>query len=189
MKTQDLFETQEMLTPEQFKWCKAYIDAFSIRADSEFFTRDGKIETTRNFIFISNYFQDEEPLPDYIRFGKIRIISFADCQLENFDMVPTSAQTVTFKDGTDILSGSLKGLAKTLKECKRLEFPRSVKKGLLEVFKIDGMKEVIFNGNKNGSVKSKIEMALAIVNEHLKNGQDIFDCQEALIAAKLGAFC
>ncbi len=189
MKAKDLFESQEMLTPEQFKWCQQYVDMFSIRSDSEFWVKDQKIETKRLFLFVSNYYQDEEPLPDYIRFGHINIMSFVDCQLENFDIVPSSAKSITFKKDTEILSGSLKGLAKTLKSCERIEIPRSVKNGLLEVFKIQGMRELIYNGNKNGKNKSAIEQAVGIVNWHLNSDKDVFECQETLIEAKLGEFC
>ena len=116
-------------------------------------------------------------------------MSFTDCQLENFDILPSGANSVTFRQDSNILSGSLKGISKSLKKCNRLEINRTVKKGLLEVFSIDGMKEVIFNGNKNGSAKCHIELAIDIINKHLKEGGDVFDCQEALIEAGLKEYC
>jgi hypothetical protein len=196
MKIQNLFESHGKLVVQQIEWFKKYIDAFIYKYGDQanvgvdFYTvPDGKIETSRNFVIVSNYYQDQDPLPKNIRFGHIRIMTFSDCQLENFDILPTTAQSVTFKEDTEILSGSLKGISKTLKQCKRIEFPKSVKSGLLEAFKIEGMQELHCNGNKNSKKQSAIEIAVGIVNQHLKEGKDIFDCQEALHARRFGEFC
>lgn len=197
MRIQQLFEGKEPLSPAQIEWFKKYVDAFILRYGSsenvgtDFFTEvsNGKIETSRNMVFVSNYYEDQDPLPKFIRFGNVRIMSFIDCQLETFDILPSTAQSVTFREDTEILSHSLKGMSKVLKRCKRIEFPRSVKNGLLEVFNIDGMKELVYNGNKNGRKQSALEIAVSIVNEHLRAEKDVFDCQEALINRGLGDYC
>ena len=197
MRVSTLFENQTPLTPEQITWFKMYVEeveAFIVRygdgkkVGGDFHSVNGKIETIRNFMFISNYYEDQDPLPEFIRFGKIRMMTFIDCQLETFDILPYSAQSITFRDGVDILSGSLKGISKTLKECERIEFPRTVKKGLLDLMLIKGLKNVVYNGNKNGSTKSSIELAVEIINTCLKEGKDIFECQEMLQDRKLEKF-
>ena len=189
MKIQNLFENNEMLLPEQFKWCQDHVDMFNLHSDSEFFLKDGRIETKRLFLYIVDYYQDEDPLPKSVRFGNVNIMTFKDCQLENFDMLPSSSKSISFKEDTEIIPKTIKGLAKTLKSCERLEIPRSVQKGLLEVFKIKGMKEVIYNGNKNGKKQSAIEIAISIVNQHLRDNKDVFDCQEVLHDRGFGDFC
>lgn len=193
MKLNNLFENPT-LSSDQISWLTKYIDAFNNEsaarsAIKEFYIANGKIETFRNFLFIENYYQDEDPLPEQVRFGHIPIMSFIDCQLENFDMLPSSAKSVTFRSSTEILPRSLKGISKTLKRCHQIEISSSVESGLLEAFKIEDMTKFVYNWGPNKTRQKPIEEAISIVNEYLKEGWDIFDCQDKLMDLNLGRFC
>lgn len=185
MKLQNLFEESNVLTDEQKEWLVAHTDNYDLRS-GEFLIKGGKIDVTANFCYVEEFDQGFDPLPDNIRFGNVRLFYYKNCVLTNFDLMPTTAQSVFFNADTEAPS-SLKGLSKVLKSCKKLTINKSVKSGLLEVFKIKGMEGVSYQPGKRETKKNAIEKAIKIVNTHLATG-DVFQCQEDLHTAGLGQF-
>ena len=185
MKLTSLFENTSEFTEEQVKWLIAHTDNYELRVP-EFTINNGKIDISANFCFIEDFEQDIDPLPESIRFGKVNLFYFKDCVLTNFDLFPNKAESIFLKEGTEVPS-SLKGLAKVLKQCKKLTINKSVKSGLLEAFKIRGLEAISYQPGKRETKKNLIEKAIKIVNTHLASG-DVFQCQEDLHEAGLGQF-
>lgn len=190
MKLNNLFEgfDRRALSEDQKTWVKMCLDAGSYKTDEDFYTIDGKIETTRTFLYVAQFEQDYDQLPEYIRFKYVQnFIIGKDSTITNFDIMPEESARVRFEDGAGV-PASLKGLSKNLKVCVEIELNRQVETGLLELFKIKHMAKVKYNGNKNSHKMCNIELAIDIINKHLKTG-DVFDCQEELHNAGLQDFC
>lgn len=185
MKLLNLFEESSVLTDEQKDWLVAHTYNYDLRS-GEFLIKSGKIDVTANLCFVEEFDQGFDPLPDSIRFGNVRLFYYKNCTLTNFDLIPNKAESIFFLAGTEVPS-SLKGLAKVLKQCKKITLNRSVKSGLLEVFKIKGMEGVSYQPGKRETKKNAIEKAIKIVNTHLATG-DVFQCQEDLHTEGLGQF-
>ena len=185
MKLIALFEESSVLSDDQKKWLVQHTDNYDLRS-GEFLIKNGKIDVIANFCYVEEFEQEYDELPENIRFGNVRLFYYKNCTLTNFDLIPNKAESIFFLDGT-VIPSSLKGLAKVLKSCKKLTINKSVKSGLLEVFKIKGMEGVSYQPGKRETKKNAIEKAIKIVNTHLATG-DVFQCQEDLHAAGLGQF-
>lgn len=173
------------LSEEQKKWLLTFVHAADINTDAEFGIFRGRIETSRAFIHIHDFEMPYDKLPESVRFGKIKIFILDESvTLDNFDILPSESDHIQFKRGCSIPS-NLKGLSKSIKSCKKITIPE-VNSGLLELMKIDGLKEVFLN---RASYNSKFSPAFAIVKHHVEQGLDIFDCQEALHDAGFKEFC
>ena len=185
MKLIDIFEESSIPTDDQKKWLIQHSSTYELRS-GEFLIKNGKIDVVSNFCYIEEVEQDFDKLPENIRFGNVRLFYYKNCTFTNFDLIPNKAESIFFLAGTEVPS-SLKGLAKVLKHCKRIKINKSVKSGLLEVFKIGGMESLGYDPSKRETKKNPIEKAIKIVNTHLATG-DVFQCQEDLHAAGLGQF-
>ena len=185
MKLIALFEESSILADDQKEWLVQHTDNYDLRS-GEFLIKNGKIDVIANFCYIEEVEQDIDELPENIRFGNVRLFYYKNCTLTNFDLIPNKAESIFFLAGTEVPS-SLKGLAKVLKQCKKITLNKSVKSGLLEVFKIHGIEALAYNPGKRETKKNPIEKAIKIVNTHLASG-DVFQCQEDLHAAGLGQF-
>lgn len=175
------------LSEEQKKWLLTFVHAAEIKTDEEFGTFRGRIVTSRIFLHIHDFEQPWDKLPESVRFGKIKIFTLdKSVTLDNFDILPNESTHVEFKYGCSI-PRDLKGLSKALTKCERITLPE-VKTGLLELLKIDGLKGLELN--KHGDdANSKFAAAFSIVQRHVRENKDIFDCQEALIDAGFKDFC
>jgi hypothetical protein len=173
------------LSEEQKEWILSFVHAADIRTDEEFGTFRGRIETTRNFLHILEFEEPYDKLPESVRFGKIKIfILDGSVTLDNFDILPSESDHIEFKKGCSI-PWDLKGLSKGITSCKKITIPE-VKTGLLEIMKIKGLKEVFLN--KIGSA-SKFSGAFSIIQHCVRNGVDIFDCQEMMYEQGFKEFC
>ena len=175
------------LSEEQKKWLLTFVHAADIKTNEEFGTFRGRIVTSRNFLHIHDFEQPYDKLPESVRFGKINIfILDSSVTLTDFDILPSESDHIEFKKGCSV-PWDLKGLAKVITSCKKITIPE-VRSGLLDLMLIKGLKNVVYNGNKNGSTKRSIEQAVEIINTCLKEGKDIFECQEMLQDRKLEKF-
>lgn len=173
------------LSEEQKKWLLTFVHAADIKTNEEFGTFRGRIVTSRNFLHIHDFEEPYDKLPESVRFGKINIfILDGSVTLDNFDILPSESDHIEFKKGCSI-PRDLKGLAKGITSCKKMTIPE-VKTGLLELMKIKGLKELFLN--KSGA-NANFSGAFSIVQHHVRNGLDIFDCQEMLHEYGFKEFC
>ena len=174
------------LSEEQKKWLLTFVHAADIKTDEEFGTFRGRIVTSRTFIHIHDFEEPYDKLPESVRFGKVQLfILDGSVTLDNFDILPSECKHIEFKKGASIPK-DLKGLSKGIVSCEELTLPRDIRSGLLEIMKIKGLKQVFLNGS---ALNSKISPAFSIVQQHVREGKDIFDCQEALYEAGFKEFC
>ncbi len=185
MKLISLFEESSVLTDEQKVWLVNHTDNYELHS-GEFLINNGKIDVTANFCYIEEFEDKYDELPSSIRFGNVRLFYFKNCILSDFTLMPTKAKSIFFLANTTAPE-SLKGLSKVLKQCEKLTINKSVKSGLLEVFKIKGLESISYQPGNRETKKNPIEKAIKIVNTHLATG-DVFQCQEDLHAAGLGHF-
>ena len=173
------------LSEEQKKWLLSYVHAAEIKTNEEFGIFRGKIVTSRNFLHIQEFEEPYDKLPESVRFGKINIFMLeGTVTLDSFDILPSESDHIEFKRGCSIPQ-SLKGLSKNIVSCKKITIPE-VKSGLLELLKINGLKEVYINKANSGA---KFSGAMSIIRHHVANGLDIFDCQEMMYEQGFKEFC
>ena len=173
------------LSDEQKKWLLTFVHAADIKTDEEFGTFRGKIVTSRHFLHIHDFEMPYDKLPESVRFGKINIfILDSSVTLDNFNILPSESDHIEFKKGCNI-PWDLKGLSKSITSCKKMTIPE-VRSGLLELMKIKGLKEVFLN--KIGSA-SKFSGAFSLIRHCVRNGVDIFDCQEMMYERGFKEFC
>lgn len=185
MRISQLLEESSIPTDDQKKWLVQHVDSYELRS-GEFLIKNGKIDVSASFCYIEEVEQNLDALPENIRFGNVRLFYYKTCTLTNFDLIPSKAEAIYFSTNTEVPS-SLKGLAKVLKQCKKITINKFVKLGLLEVFKIHGLEALVYKPGERETKKNPIEKAIKIVNTHLATG-DVFQCQEDLHAAGLGHF-
>lgn len=190
MKLENLFEaSSKSFSEEQLKWLNSYVENFKLISHT-FSLNNKKIDSINNFFFIDQFEQDRDALPDYIRFGKVKIFNVGgDCTLTNCDLLPETASSIQFYAGCGM--PSFKGIHKTVKQCEIFCLNETFQDGILDIFQIKGVHlvNVVRQVWQSKSKKSKeLGKLIDIVGKHLRSN-DVFACQDALEDAGLGKYC
>lgn len=127
----------------------------------------------------------DEDLPPF-KLGEMgHVICNQYCSFSDLSWLPTSVDTLSFETAS---VKSIKGLSKKCKYVDKLILSPLIKSGLLEVFRLNGLKTLSSFFLSTGRTGSDYERAYEIVSKGFEAKADALDVQSELLDTGLGRF-
>lgn len=174
-----LLETIKLPSPEQQKWIKAYIAAADILLKHQNLTigEDDRININA-MITINELEQQYDEVPDYIRFGTSKYFGIANCTLTDLRIFPENATIISFFASSEM--PSFRGIHKIVKTCDNLGINKTFVNGLIDCYKIKGLKKIAFTDNPKYALPKQLQGAVQLTNNALKLETNIFAYQNQM---------
>ena len=168
--------------PEWFEWIIAHKDTVGEIRPKAWSVKNGELCCLKTRVLELKDVTDKS-LPPF-KLGEMGyVILNKSCEFSDLSWLPTEADRLSF-NGAKVKS--LKGLSKKCKNVSELVVSPYTESGLLEVFRLKGLKKLI--AFITGGDGPDFPEAFKIVQTAWKEGQDILDAQDALIDAGLERF-